>query len=118
MLWIIPSIFLTICVCCNFNFNLFFLIMSIFVFSPCLYAYLIIKKRFKGIKLIKVIIFSFLLMCLNSVIVTPNSAMHYLGIKEFGSHDIDFFPLCIIVSILVFLSALCVIKMINIFRNW
>lgn len=65
----------------------------------------------------KSIIFAFFFVFINAIICNPNSIMHYLNIRRFGPHDIDFLPMCIIIPILIILLETGIYYCVKLFIN-
>ena len=126
LLWLMPTWVLIICILYNyiadilhnnieiFDYIIFILGICVILFiAPCFYIYLINKNNYNRIVFLKSIICTMLCISINAIIVNPNSILYYFNIRERGIHDLDFFPICIIIPGVIVIVGLCVIKIIN-----
>lgn len=92
----------------------YFLLLLINVIAPILYVCNLSLDFKSSKKIVKKIIVIECLIIANAIIASPNSILYYINAKGMGSHDIDMFPMFLIVpNVIFFISTIFVLL-----KNW
>lgn len=116
IVWFIPTMFLLLSTILHtilsvykvnieiLDFMIFFVCTyGMVMIAPCFYSILIYKFSSDKRGLLKLFLHAVGVIVVNAVIMCPYSILYYLNLKERGAHDLDLFPMYIIVPLVIIL---------------
>ncbi len=129
-LWLTPTLFLVCCLflslICNIlkldfeivNFLIFIVaVYGAILITPCFYIILINRYSNNFKSFICSILRAFGCIILNGIIVCYRSLMYYLGLKQRSAHELDFFPMYMIIPLVIVLVGLCVTRIVKLMKG-